>query len=118
MVVDGNIWQPPILNQQGSANTGTPFRFCNLKTALPCRVLRNEAHGTFAYFVTLCIEMFLFAFKIPKFVFSRGLISMGQGLIIGADGKEGWARPYKELIWGSPARGSDVAIVASRHTAR
>ena len=24
---------------------------------------------------------------------------MGQGIIIGADGKEGWARPYQELTW-------------------
>jgi len=36
--------------------------------------------------------------------FSRGLTAVGQGLIIGADGKEGWARPYQQLIWEIPAK--------------
>ena len=27
-----------------------------------------------------------------------------QGLIIGVDGREGWAQPYQELIWEIPAK--------------
>ena len=35
---------------------------------------------------------------------SRSLTAVGQGLIIGANGKEYWEQPYQELIWGIPVK--------------
>jgi hypothetical protein len=34
--------------------------------------------------------------------FPRGLTADGQGLIIGVDGREGWAQPYQVVIWEIP----------------
>ncbi len=32
----------------------------------------------------------------------RGLTAVGQGVILGAHGREGSVRPYRELIWEIP----------------
>ncbi len=33
---------------------------------------------------------------------SETLTAVGHVIIIGADGREGWAQPYQELIWEIP----------------
>ena len=36
--------------------------------------------------------------------FSSGLTAVGQGIILGAHGREGSVRPYRELIWEIPVK--------------